>query len=108
MSGIDKVGLLFIVIWRHWSGDAQMGRGNRRVGQLSSVPLCDRRWAYLMEVLTTPLRSVFTPIAVKDGKKTLPMDLVEWSDESMRIFHKSPWTLGMSDCTRILGVLGPM
>ena len=61
-----------------------------------------------MKVLTAPLCSVFARMTVEDGKKPLSVDSVEWSDESMRIFHESPWTLSMSDCTRILGILWPM
>jgi len=61
-----------------------------------------------MEVLTTPLCSVFARVTVKDGEKPLSVDLVERSDESMGIFHESSWALSMSDCTRILDILGPM
>ena len=78
------------------------------MGQLSSMFPRGGRWAYLVEVLTTPLCSMFTRVAVKDGKKTLPVHFVERSNKSMRIFHEPPRTLSMSDCTRIFGVLGPM
>ena len=61
-----------------------------------------------MKVLTTPFCSVFARVAVKDGKKALPVHLIERSNESMRILHESSWTLSMSYCARILGVLGPV
>ena len=61
-----------------------------------------------MEVLTTPLCSVFARMTVKDGKKPLSVDLVEWGNEGMRIFHESSWTLSMGDRARILDILGPI
>lgn len=61
-----------------------------------------------MEVLSTPFCSVFTCVAVKDGKKALPVNLIEGGDESVRIFHESSWSLSVSDCTCILEVLWKM
>lgn len=62
----------------------------------------------LMEVLTTPLCSVFTCVTVKDGKKPLSMNLIEGGNESMGIFHKSSWTLSVGNCTRILEMFWPV
>ena len=50
-----------------------------------------------MEVLATPLCSVFACMTVKDGEKTLTVNFIEGGDESMRIFHESSWTLSMGD-----------
>lgn len=61
-----------------------------------------------MEVLATPLCSVFTCVTVKDGEKTLAMNLIERGNKSMGIFHESSWTLSVSDCTCILEIFWPI
>jgi len=61
----------------------------------------------LMEMLATPFCSVFTSMTVKDGKESLPVNLIERGNEGMRIFHEPSRALGMSNCTCILEILRP-
>lgn len=61
-----------------------------------------------MEVLATPLCSVFACMTVEDGKKALTMNLTKGGDESMGILHEPSWALGVSNCTFILELSWPM
>lgn len=60
-----------------------------------------------MEMLATPLCSVFACMTVKDGKESLPVNLIERGNEGMGILHESSRALVMSDCACILEVLRP-